>query len=72
MRKTSQLTSTFDTSEKYDFSSIHSIVKSMEFLRNEAIKCENEDITLILDSAFKMCFVAYFMALRLNPGIRQN
>ncbi|OFW90334.1 MAG: hypothetical protein A3B66_02335 [Alphaproteobacteria bacterium RIFCSPHIGHO2_02_FULL_46_13] len=79
MRKTSQKISPLDTTEKpldttekYDFSSIQNIVKSMDFLRNESIKCKNDDITLILDSAFNMCFVAYYMALRMVPEMSEN
>ena len=66
MRKTSPEIPSLDTTEKYDFSSIQNIVKSMDFLRNESIKCRNDDITIILESAFNMCFVAYYMALRLS------
>ncbi len=50
--------------EKYDFSHISEIVDALDFLRKEAKITGNEDMLIIVNSAFNLCFSTYYMALR--------
>lgn len=53
-----------DFEEKYDYKKIGSIIEAMDFIRREANKTGDEDISLIINSAFNLCFSAYYLALR--------
>lgn len=52
--------------EEYDFEKIGQIVQAMDFLRAEAVKNGNRDISIIINSAFNLCFASYYLALRMQ------
>lgn len=49
---------------KYDYEKIGDIVESLQFLKEQAKKTGDEDIIMIINSAFNLCFSAYYLSLR--------
>lgn len=42
------------------FDSIHDIIRAMDYLRKAADKTGHEDVKMVIDSAFRICFVLYW------------
>jgi hypothetical protein len=59
-----QLRDSLDFDPKYNFSKIGDVVKNLEVLKKNAIETGDEDIEVIVNSAFNLCFQAYYLALR--------
>lgn len=55
-----------NTEELEDFSKVYGIIKSLDFLKKEAKLTKDEEIILIVNSAFNLCFAAYYTALKLK------
>jgi hypothetical protein len=54
----------FDQDEKFDYEKIQNIVAALEYLRTEAYKTGSEEIYILINSAFNICFTLYYIFLR--------
>lgn len=52
--------------EECDFEKIGQIVQAMDFLRAESKRNGNREISIIINSAFNLCFASYYLALRMH------
>lgn len=50
----------------HDFEQIEHIVNTLDHLRKSSSGIGNEELNLIITSAFNMCMCAYYMALRIE------
>lgn len=51
--------------EEYDFEQVGHIVQALDFLRMEAKRNGDREISIIINSAFNLCFASYYIALRM-------
>ena len=54
----------FDAEEKFDYEKIQNIVAALEYLRTEAHRTGSEEIYILINSAFNICFTLYYIFLR--------
>jgi hypothetical protein len=47
-----------------DAEQLQRIVCALEYLKNEAARNELDDVTVIIDSAFRLCLSIYYLDLR--------
>ena len=64
MPKPPKRDSLLDSEDKYDYERIQNIVDALEYLRTEAISTNSEEISILINSSFNMCFVLYYLFLR--------
>lgn len=65
MKQAAEETVPYDYEPKYDFRDIHNIAKALDFLRKEAKKTNNDDLVILINSAFNICFLVFHMSMRL-------
>jgi hypothetical protein len=54
------------------YGSIEKVVKTLDTLRKDAENTGDEDMALLIESAFNICFTAYHTALRMKLMERKN
>lgn len=50
--------------KKKEKGDLRTIIRALEYLKEEAGRCELEDVQTIIDAAFKLCFSIYYFQLR--------
>lgn len=63
MKKKKQLEGEMEA-KVYDYDKIKGIVDSLQYLRDEARNCGNEDVEILIQSMFNIMITTYCMILR--------